>query len=434
MNWKVSPSGPLSGEIEVPGDKSITHRAYILGAVSDGPTTVLKPLRAGDTDSTLQAVRQLGVHVDDQGDRVVVTGCGPENLREPEDVLDLGNSGTGVRLLAGLLSGFPFMSVLTGDASLRGRPMGRITAPLRKMGALVDGRQDGNLLPLTIRGGGLIGVEYVSPVSSAQVKSCVLLAGLRAAGRTVFKEPSQSRDHTERMLGRMGVVLTESRGGLVLEGGQTPAGCEIDVPGDISSAAFFMVAASIVRGSDVVIRNVGINPTRTGILRLLEAMKADIEVQDRKTDTEPLADIRVRGSGTLRGIDVPLEWIPSIIDELPLAAVAAAAAEGKTVIRGAGELRVKESDRIRTTVGMVRAAGIEIEELNDGFVVHGGSRVRAARFASGGDHRIAMASAVLSLLADSGSDVTDTSCVSTSFRGFPDTMNALSPGVVTEER
>jgi 3-phosphoshikimate 1-carboxyvinyltransferase len=432
VTWKVIPSGPLAGEIEVPGDKSITHRAYILGSVAMGPTVVARPLRAEDTDSTLLAVKELGVEVDDQGTRVVIGGKGPENLLEPGDVLDLGNSGTGVRLLAGLLAGCPFLSILTGDASLRRRPMARVATPLRSMGAAVDGRRDGDLLPLAIRGGDLTGIEYLSPVSSAQVKSCVLLAGLQASGTTVFSEPSLSRDHTERMLHSMGVELVEDRGKLVLEGGQVPTGCEIQIPGDISSAAFFMVAASIIRGSDIMIRNVGINPTRTGILRLLEAMEADIEIQERPVGTEPAADIGVRGSETLRGIEVPIEWVPSIIDELPLAAVAAATARGQTIIRGAGELRVKESDRIRTTVGMLQSGGVEVEELDDGFVIHGGKSVRGARFTSGGDHRIAMAASVLSLVAESPCEVAETACVSTSFRGFPETMNLLSPGSITE--
>lgn len=432
MNWRITPAGPLHGRIEVPGDKSITHRAYIFGAVGEGPTVVTGPLRAEDTDNTLRAVVHLGVQVEDLGEKVIINGTGPSGLREPGDVLDLGNSGTAVRLLAGLLAGCPFMSILTGDASLRRRPMARIADPLRSMGALVDGRENGNLLPLTIRGGGLTGIEYHSSVASAQVKSCVLLAGLQASGRTVFREPSLSRDHTERILRRMGVRLVEGGEGLSLEGGQVPRGCGIDVPGDISSAAFFMVAASTVRESDVAIGNVGVNPTRTGIVRLLESMAADIEVRERTDDHEPVADIRVRGSRALQGIEVPPEWIPSIIDELPLAAVAAAAAEGTTVIRGAAELRVKESDRIRTTVQMLRGAGVTIEELDDGFIVHGGARVRAACFDSGGDHRIAMASAILSLMAGSPSEVTDTSCVSTSFREFPETLNALAPGSVTE--
>ena len=433
MTWIISPSGPLSGEVQVPGDKSITHRAYILGAVSVGETVVSRPLRAEDTDNTLEAIRSLGVDVESKGDVVLICGRGPDGLSEPGDVLDLGNSGTGVRLLAGLLAGCSFLSILTGDSSLRGRPMGRVTDPLKRMGAAIDGRDGGRLLPLVIRGGGLKAVDFVSPVSSAQVKSCVLLAGLQARGTTTFREPVLSRDHTGRMLKSMGVHLATRGGSTIMMGGQSLSACEIAVPGDISSAAFFLVAGAVLNGSDVVIRNVGVNPTRTGIIRLLSAMGADIEIDDRPWDVEPVADIRVRGTGRLRGFKVPLEWVPSIIDELPLAAVAAAAADGITEIRGAGELRVKESDRITGTVRMLQRAGVLVRELDDGFIVEGGGSIKGADFKSGGDHRIAMASAILSLLAGSTSRVSDIKCVATSFGTFPDVLNTLSPGALAPE-
>jgi len=430
VTWTVSPSGPLRGEIKVPGDKSITHRAYILGAMAEGETVVHRPLIAEDTDNTLQAVRSLGIETVQSGGTVKIMGAGPGGLREPDNILDLGNSGTGVRLLAGLLSGRPFLSVLTGDESLRKRPMMRVAAPLRQMGAAIDGRDSGTFLPLTVRGGELISIEYESQVASAQVKSCVLIAALQASGTTVFREPSLSRDHTERMLVQMGVKLSRQDDFIALDGGQTPKGREIIVPGDISSAAFFLAAAAVREDSQIVIKDVGVNPTRMGIVRFLQAMGAEIEIHEKGGGGEPVADIAVRGTGNLQGIEVPTEWIPSIIDELPLASVVAACSRGTTRIRGAGELRVKESDRISTTVRMLQLAGVKVKELKDGLVVEGTRKIRRAAFESHGDHRIAMASAILALMADSPSSVSGTGCVATSFRGFPDTLNSLSPSAV----
>jgi 3-phosphoshikimate 1-carboxyvinyltransferase len=420
----------LRGEIKVPGDKSITHRAYILGAMAVGETVVHRPLIAEDTDNTLQAVRSLGIETVQSGRTVKIMGAGPGGLREPDKILDLGNSGTGVRLLAGLLSGRPFLSVLTGDESLRKRPMMRVAAPLRQMGAAIDGRDGGTFLPLTVRGGELISIEYESQVASAQVKSCVLIAALQASGTTVFREPSLSRDHTERMLVQMGVKLSRRDDFIALDGGQTLKGREIIVPGDISSAAFFLAAAAVREDSQIVIKDVGVNPTRTGIVRFLQAMGAEIEIHEKGDGGEPVADIAVRGTGNLQGIEVPTEWIPSIIDELPLASVVAACSRGTTRIRGAGELRVKESDRISTTVRMLQQAGVKVKELKDGLVVEGTRKIRRAAFESHGDHRIAMASAILALMADSPSSVSGTGCVATSFRGFPDTLNSLSPSAV----
>ncbi|TNF45377.1 3-phosphoshikimate 1-carboxyvinyltransferase [bacterium] len=430
MTWTVSPSGPLSGEITVPGDKSITHRAYLIGAIAEGETVVHKPLKAEDTDNTLQAVRSLGIDTVHNGETVKIMGSGPGGLREPDNILDLGNSGTGVRLLAGLLSGRPFLTVLTGDESLRNRPMMRVATPLKQMGAVIDGRESGTLLPLIVRGGELRSIEYQSPVASAQVKSCVLLAALQATGTTVFQEPSLSRDHTERMLVQMGVNLLKQDDSLVLDGGQVPQGREIMVPGDISSAAFFLAAGAVREDSHVVIKDVGVNPTRTGIVRFLQAMGAEIEILMKRDEGEPVADIAVRGTGNLNGIEVPPDWIPSIIDELPLAAVVAACSRGTTKIRGAGELRVKESDRISTTVRMLQQAGVKVRELKDGLVVEGTRNINSAAFESHGDHRIAMASAILALMADSPSSVSGTGCVATSFKGFPDSLNALSPSAV----
>jgi len=432
MSWVVKPGGSFQGAVAVPGDKSVTQRAYIFAAMAAGSSRIISPLRSEDTDNTLASVRSLGVVIEDRADEVTITGEGLRSLTEPPDVIDLGNSGTGARLMAGLLSGCPFFSVLTGDDSLRRRPMARIAEPLRLMGAVIDGRADGTLLPLTIRGGGLQGINYSSPVASAQVKSCVLIAALSAEGRTTFTEPAQSRDHTERMLRAMGVKVLAEGGTLFIEGGQVPEAAAIQVPGDISSAAFFMVAATVMRGSDIVVRRVGINPTRTGIIRLLEAMGASISVTPLDNEGEPLADLRVQGTDALKGISIPEDWIPSIIDELPLAAVLAAAADGVTELRGAGELRVKESDRISTTVQMLSRAGAKVEELSDGFRIHGPAAICGSSHDSHGDHRIAMSSAILSLLGDSPSEIRDTACVATSFPGFLNLMNDLLPGSVSE--
>lgn len=428
MSWRVEPAAGLAGDITVPGDKSVTHRAYILGAMASGDTVVRHPLRAQDTDNTLEAVAALGVEIEDTGDTVLLSSAGAGSLAEPPDVLDLGNSGTGVRLMAGLLAGSPFFSVLTGDGSLRGRPMDRIAAPLRQLGAGVDGRCGGRFLPLTIRGGGLSAVEYESPVASAQVKSCVILAALQAEGRTRFAEPALSRDHTERMLAGMGAPLSRDGRWLIVEGGRLPEAGEITVPGDISSAAFFIVAAAVSHGSRLTIRNVGVNPTRSGILEMLTDMGADIEVSTLPSAGEPLADVTVNGNGGLRGVELTPERIPAVIDELPVAAVAAAFAEGVTRIRGAAELRVKESDRISTTVAMLRSAGVRVEEMDDGLDIHGGGPVRAAAYKSHGDHRLAMSAAVLSLMADGPSTVEDTRCVATSFPAFADLMSLISGG------
>jgi 3-phosphoshikimate 1-carboxyvinyltransferase len=431
MSWLIKPGGSLHGEITVPGDKSVTQRAYILAAMARGTSHIIAPLRAEDTDSTLNAVRSLGPVIDDRVQEVSITGEGVRSFTEPGDVINLGNSGTGARLMAGLLAACPFLSVLTGDESLRRRPMARVVEPLRLMGAVIDGRADGTLLPLTIRGQRLKGVSYTSPVASAQVKSSVLIAALGATGKTTFTEPALSRDHTERMLTAMGVHISAQGGSLVVEGGQVPTAATIKVPGDISSAAFFLVAATVMGGSDIVVRNVGINPTRTGILQLLEAMGARISITPHDGDGEPMADIRAQGNGTLKGMSIPEEWIPAIIDELPLAAVLAAAADGMTELRGASELRVKESDRITTTVQMLKRAGVKVEELSDGFRIHGPAVVTGYAHESHGDHRIAMSSTILSLLAKDKSEIRETGCVATSFPDFVKLMNDLLPGSVS---
>jgi 3-phosphoshikimate 1-carboxyvinyltransferase len=438
MSWQVRPVPLLGGSLEVPGDKSITHRAYLLGAMAEGETVVRRPLLAGDTGRTLAAVEALGAGVA-RGEEVVrIRGAGYRALDEPSDVLDLGNSGTSARLLLGLLAGRPFHAVLTGDDSLRRRPMLRVVEPLRRMGAGIEGRAGGSLLPLAVRGGDLAGIEHRSPVASAQVKSCLLIAGLQARGHTTVSEPSLSRDHTERLLAGMGVELERRGCAVTLRGGQSLAPADITVPGDLSSAAFFMVAAAILPGSEVTVRGVGVNPTRTGILDLLSAMGASVSISPRPdAGGEPVADVTVRG-GELRGVEVPPEWIPRLIDELPIAAVAAAFASGPTAVRGAGELRAKESDRIAGIAAMLEAAGAEVEGISDGFTVAGlsarvGGKVLPARHRSGGDHRLAMAAAVLALRGSGPSQIAGTSCVATSFPGFPSLFSRLAPGALSVE-
>jgi 3-phosphoshikimate 1-carboxyvinyltransferase len=418
----VVPSEGLRGELTPPGDKSLSHRAVMLSAIAEGSTEITGFLAGEDTLNTAKAVRMLGVEVEDLGEgHLVVHGKGRNGLAEPAGVLDLGNSGTGMRLLAGLLAGQDFFSVLTGDEYLVRRPMGRITGPLRSMGAVIDGRSGGTLAPLAIRGAGrnTRSIDYVSPVASAQVKSAVLLCGLFSRGTTTVSEPHKSRDHTERMLRFFGVDVREEELRVSVQGEQTlrPKG-RLDIPADISSAAFFLVAASVVPGSDLLIRNVGVNPTRTGILDVLSAMGADIVLLDRREQAgEPVADIRVRHR-RLRSTTVGGDLVPRLIDEIPVIAVAAACAEGTTVIRDAAELRVKESDRISVMAGELRKLGAGVRELPDGMEIQGAGSLRGAVCESRGDHRIAMSIAVAGLVAAGMTTVRDVEWIDTSFPGF----------------
>ncbi|MCL5025892.1 MAG: 3-phosphoshikimate 1-carboxyvinyltransferase, partial [Chloroflexi bacterium] len=362
--------------------------------------------------------------IERRDNRVRVNGVGLDGLREPPDVLDAGNSGTTTRLLSGILAGQPFLSVITGDASLRRRPMDRIAQPLRRMGATVLARAGGRL-PLAISGGGLQGIEYALPVASAQVKSCILLAGLYAAGRTTVVEPAPARDHTERMLRAMGVEVSREGNRISLAGGQQPQGIDIEVPGDVSSAAYFLVAGAVVPGSEVLVENVGVNPTRPGALEALAAMGAEVALENRRdVGGEPVADLRVRG-GRLRGTEIGGEIIPRLIDELPVLALAATQAEGRTLVRDAAELRVKESDRIHTVVTELQKMGARIEEQPDGFVVEGPTPLRGAGVGSYGDHRLAMSLAVAALVARGDTTISDAECVNVSFPGFMDTLDSV---------
>lgn len=418
----IQPSRGLHGEVAPPGDKSLSHRAVMFSAIAEGPTEISGFLPGEDTLNTAKAVRMLGITIEDRGNgSLLVRGRGLDGLAEPAAVLDLGNSGTGMRLLAGLLAGQDFFSVLTGDRFLVRRPMGRIIEPLRRMGAVIEGRSGGTLAPLAVRGAGrnTRSIDYHSPVASAQVKSAVLLSGLFAAGTTSVTEPHKSRDHTERMLRFFGVDVREEGLRVSVRGRQAlrPRGGLV-IPADISSAAFFMVAAAIVPGSDLLIRNVGVNPTRTGIIDVLHAMGTDITMEDRREQAgEPVADLRVRYR-RLKAATIGGDLVPRLIDEVPVIAAAAAYAEGTTVIRDARELRVKESDRIATMAAELRKLGAVVRELPDGMEIDGAARLRGAVCDSHGDHRIAMSMAVAGLGAEGETTVRDASWIDTSFPGF----------------
>ncbi|MBI3596209.1 MAG: 3-phosphoshikimate 1-carboxyvinyltransferase [Nitrospirae bacterium] len=417
----VRKSRGIRGTISAPGDKSITHRAIILGSLARGTTVVNGYLPSEDCLHTVSAFRSMGISIEEvqtAGGPLRIDGKGLHGLSEPSAVLDLGNSGTGLRLLTGVLAGQDFFSVLTGDESLRRRPMRRVVDPLRRMGAEINGREGGNLAPLGVRGRRLKGIAYALPVASAQVKSALLLAGLLAEGRTVLTEPLPSRDHTERMFRGLGISVEIKGAELSLEPPSEFAGCEIDVPGDFSSAAFFIVAATIVKDSELVIRHVGVNPTRTGLLNLLSEMGAEIRIENRReVNQEPVADLVVR-SRPLKGIPIRPESVPKTIDEFPILCVAAAVAEGETVVRGAEELRVKETDRIQAIVRELSKLGVDLKELPDGLVIRGGRKLSGARCLSYGDHRIAMALAIAGLVAEGETVVEGTEWIETSFPGF----------------
>lgn len=419
----VAPGGRLHGSVRVPGDKSISHRSIMLGAIAEGTTHITGFLEGEDSLATLNAFRQMGVHIEGphQG-RVTVQGVGLHGLQAPSVPLNLGNSGTSMRLLAGLLAGQAFDVEMTGDASLSRRPMRRVTEPLRQMGARIDTTEKGTP-PLRIHGGTrLKAIDYVMPMASAQVKSCLLLAGLYAQDglTTCVTEPAPTRDHTERMLKGFGYPVTNKAAATVcVSSGHRLTATVIDVPADISSAAFFMVGASIAEGSDLTLEHVGINPTRTGVINILRLMGANIEIlREREIGGEPVADIRVRAS-RLRGVVIPHDQVPLAIDEFPALFIAAACAEGETVLAGAEELRVKESDRIQVMADGLLALGIDARPTPDGMIIRGGS-LSGGCINSHGDHRIAMAFAMAALRANDPISIDDCANVATSFPGFMD--------------
>lgn len=427
MKLIINPIKQLKGQMTCPGDKSISHRAVMLGALAKGTTVVDNFLMGEDCLATVQCFKEMGVHIEGPVDgKLTIHGVGLDGLKEPARILDAGNSGTTTRLLLGILAGQPFCSILTGDDSLIKRPMARVTTPLTQMGAVFLGRQDNNLLPLAVRGGTLKPIEFISPVASAQMKSAVLLAGLFAEGETSVREPAISRDHTERMLRHFGAEVKVSDQTVTVQGRPRLAGVRFTVPGDISSAAFFMVAAAIVPGSEVTIQGVGINPTRDGILEVLQQMGAQLQIGNRRYQgEEPVADIKICG-GELRSTQIYGTLIPRLIDEIPILAVAAAYAQGTTVIRDAAELKVKESNRIAAVAAELRKFGVMIEELPDGLVIQGGTPLTGASCRSYGDHRIAMAMAVAGLSARSQTIIEDAGCVDVSFPGFGDALKSLT--------
>ncbi len=419
----------VKGTLRVPSDKSISHRAVILGAIAHGKTRVKRWLRSADTLATLEIMRSLGARVDDGGEDLIVEGR-DYNFTEPSDILDARNSGTTARIVSGVISTQPFFSVITGDQSLRQRPMGRVVKPLRQMGARIDGREDGNKLPVSIRGGGLKAISFFNEKSSAQVKSSILLAGLKAEGVTEVVEPVLSRDHTERMLKAFGVELIQSSEGgrsvVRLEGGQRLEGTEVFCPADPSSAAFFCALCLLVPEGDLILKEVLLNPTRDGFYRKLKEMGAQIEyLEEREISGERIADIRVTGGGRLKGAKVIGEEIPSMIDEIPILAVLMATAEGMSEVRGAQELRVKESDRIKSVVENLRAMGVEVEEFEDGFRIEGVERLKGSSIKTYHDHRIAMAFAVAGMVAEGETHIDAPECVEISYPEFFDHLHSI---------
>jgi 3-phosphoshikimate 1-carboxyvinyltransferase len=416
---------PLRGDITVPGDKSIAHRAVILGSVAQGRTRIFNLSGGDDNSRTVRAFRQMGVEIARDGDALSIQGRGWSGLKAADATLDCGNSGTTMRLLSGLLSGRPFHSELDGDASLRQRPMQRVIDPLSLMGAGIRSKRGNGLAPLEIDGGGLRGIACRMSIASAQVKSAILLAALQAEGTTIVEEPQKSRDHTEVMLRGFGAALTADATRITLPGGQSLTGRDVRIPGDISSAAFFLAAAAMIPGSDLTIRNVGCNPTRDGVIGILRQMGASVElVNERSAAGERVADVHVTGKA-LRGVDVGPEWVARTIDEYPILAVAAGVADGVTRFSDVKELRYKESDRIAAMTEGLRRLGIEVEERQDGMVIEGKPRFKSGAVRSFADHRVAMSFAVAGLCSDGGVAIDDAGCVDISFPSFFDLLGKI---------
>ncbi|MCO7487297.1 3-phosphoshikimate 1-carboxyvinyltransferase [Stenotrophomonas maltophilia] len=419
QHWIARKGQPLQGSLTIPGDKSVSHRSVMFAALADGTSHIEGFLEGEDTRATARIFSQLGVRIETPSpSQRIVHGVGIDGLKAPQAPLDCGNAGTGMRLLAGLLAGQAFDCTLIGDESLSGRPMRRVTGPLSQMGARIDTQDDGTP-PLHVHGGqALHGIDFASPVASAQVKSAVLLAGLYAQGETSVTEPHPTRDYTERMLSAFGVDIAFSPGKARLRGGQRLRATDIVVPADFSSAAFYLVAASIIPGSELRLKQVGLNPRRTGLLHALRLMGADIsEENPAEQGGEPVADLVVRYA-PLKGARIPEELVPDMIDEFPALFVAAAAAEGQTVVSGAAELRVKESDRLAAMATGLRALGMQVDETEDGATLHGGVRLGSGTIESHGDHRIAMAFAIAGQISDGEVRMNDIANVATSFPDF----------------
>lgn len=423
---KFSRINGLRGELAVPGDKSISHRSVMFGAISRGTTEITGFLQSADCLSTISCFRKMGVEIENQGSRVLVKGAGMHGLKKPSEVLDCGNSGTTTRLISGILSAQAFDSVVTGDASIQKRPMDRILIPLTQMGARIRSAAGNGCAPLLIQGAPLHGIHYQSPVASAQVKSSILLAGLYADGETRVTEPYLSRNHSELMLSHFGAKVGTEGTTAIIQPADELYACPVEVPGDISSAAFFLVAGLIIPHSEILIRNVGINPTRSGVLTVLQAMGADITLLDRHDRSgEPAADLLVRSS-SLTGTCIEGSLIPALIDEIPILALAACFAEGETVIRDAAELKVKESNRLKVMTEGLSAMGAQVQETEDGMIIQGGAPLHGAVIDSRLDHRIAMTFAVAGLCADGETEIQGAECVNISYPQFYEDLNRLA--------
>ncbi|WP_175991211.1 3-phosphoshikimate 1-carboxyvinyltransferase [Bacillus sp. Marseille-Q1617] len=418
------PAKGLKGELQVPGDKSISHRAVMFGSVAEGRTTIHNFLMGEDCLSTISCFRKLGVDIDIHADEVTVEGKGWEFLSEPSEVLDTGNSGTTTRLMMGLLAGRPFHSVIIGDESIAKRPMKRVTDPLKLFGTSIDGRDQGNFTPLSVRGGNLKAIQYKLPVASAQVKSAILLAGLQADGVTEVIEPQRTRDHTEKMIIEFGGEIERVEDTIKVRGGQVLKAADVYVPGDISSAAFFMTAAAIVPDSRITLKNVGLNETRIGIADVLKRMGAKIEINEMPDSGERIGDIMVETS-ELQGIEIGGDLIPTLIDEIPVIALLATQAEGTTIIKDAEELKVKETNRIDAVVQELKKLGADIEATDDGMIIKGKKPLHGAQVHTWGDHRIGMTLAVASLITESPVYLENADAINISYPNFFEDLSKL---------
>jgi 3-phosphoshikimate 1-carboxyvinyltransferase len=415
----------LNGKITIPGDKSISHRSVMFGSIAYGETKVTNFLPGEDCLSTISCFRKLGVTIEESDNQLRIIGKGFEGLTEPTEVLDVGNSGTTIRLLMGILAGRPFFSSLVGDESIGKRPMTRVTNPLSEIGARIDGRKDGSFTPISIRGGGLKPVNYHLPVASAQVKSALILAGLQAEGQSIIIEPEETRDHTERMIKKFGGEIHKDNQNIMVKGGQKLTATSIHVPGDISSAAFFLVAGAVIPDSEIVLKNVGLNPTRTGIIEVMKKMGADLEIlQNEETSFEPFGDLIIKTS-SLKGTVIEGDLIPKLIDEIPIIALLATQAEGTTIIKDAEELKVKETNRIDTVVNELKKLGAKIEATEDGMIIYGKSVLSGGTVSSHGDHRIGMMLAIAALLCENEAELVNPEAISVSYPNFFAHLNSL---------
>jgi len=426
MDKVIHSVSAVSGMLEVPGDKSISHRAAMIGALANGKTQIEGFLNGEDCLSTIRVFRQLGIDIEQNGETSYLVHGKGYQLKEPTEILDVGNSGTTIRLLSGILAGQSFQSIITGDNSIIKRPMIRVKEPLKQMGAHIDGRENGRYAPLAIRGGELKGITYNSPIASAQVKSAVLLAGLFAYGKTTVIEPYLSRDHSERILKQFGVDLAITSNSITIQPTANLQGQHVKVPTDFSSAAFFIAAALLVPNSSLRLNNVGINPTRIGFLEAVKQMNGNVEIDNiRQFGQEPVGDLIVKTS-QLQGITIEGEMIPKIIDELPLLAVIASQAEGKTIVKDAEELRVKETDRIATIASELNKVGVKIEEYRDGFAIDGRQKIKGGTVSTHGDHRIGMAMSIAGLISDSSIKIQHAEAIGISYPTFYEDLKSIT--------